>query len=557
MMRYTLAVAISALGCSLMAQEPCEALQMTDQVYLEKTLRYLASDSLEGRYPGTEEDYVTRAFIESELRSFDLEPVFEEAYQQSFSFPDEVKIMPDTRLSVNGNTLSVDKEYYPVKWSANATVAGPTVHVKYGIVAPELERDDLKDLDLVDKVAVMNLSSPDGIHPHSEYAAYHDIGERLKLLKERGAAAALLINPGDGASDPRKDYNKIENSGLPVLFVNSEDAADELKEGAEVSLQVAHKEIEVTTANVAGYLENGEAETVVIGAHFDHLGFGGSSSLYRGEPQIHNGADDNASGTAGLLTLAKFLAQSEDPRFAQYNYLLVAFGAEEKGLLGSSYFVEHTDLDRYNIRYMLNMDMVGRLDENTLAVNGVGTSPDWKSLLQESPCDLETKLSETGVGPSDHTSFYYDKKPVLHFFTGTHSDYHKPTDDADKINYEGELKVLNFMLNLIARSAGLEEIMFSTTKEEKNTTPRFSVTLGVMPDYMYSGDGMRIDNVSPGKTADAAGLEAGDVVIQMGDISVTGMQSYMKALSAFKKGDSTTVVVKRDGEEVECEVTFK
>ena len=540
-----------------MAQEPCEALQMTDQVYLEKTLRYLASDSLEGRYPGTEEDYVTRAFIESELRSFDLEPVFEEAYQQSFSFPDEVKIMPDTRLSVNGNTLSVDKEYYPVKWSANATVVGPTVHVKYGIVAPELERDDLKDLDLVDKVAVMNLSSPDGIHPHSEYAAYHDIGERLKLLKERGAAAALLINPGDGASDPRKDYNKIKNSGLPVLFVNSEDAADELKEGAEVSLQVAHKEIEVTTANVAGYLENGEAETVVIGAHFDHLGFGGSSSLYRGEPQIHNGADDNASGTAGLLTLAKFLAQSEDPRFAQYNYLLVAFGAEEKGLLGSSYFVEHTDLDRYNIRYMLNMDMVGRLDENTLAVNGVGTSPDWKGLLQESPCDLETKLSETGVGPSDHTSFYYGKKPVLHFFTGTHSDYHKPTDDADKINYEGELKVLNFMLNLIARSAGLEEIMFSTTKEEKNTTPRFSVTLGVMPDYMYSGDGMRIDNVSPGKTADAAGLEAGDVVIQMGDISVTGMQSYMKALSAFKKGDSTTVVVKRDGEEVEREVTFK
>ena len=312
--------------------------------------------------------------------------------------------------------------------------------------------------------------------------------------------------------------------------------------------------IKIAARNVIGYLDNNAANTIIIGAHFDHLGYGDENSLYKGDSSIHNGADDNASGVAALLLLAEELTD----RNMGNNYLFIAFSGEEKGLFGSNYFSKNSTIDLSEANYMINMDMVGRLnEENALAINGTGTSPDWKDIIEDIKIDsLKLITTESGIGPSDHTSFYLKDIPVLHFFTGQHEDYHKPSDDADKINYEGIYVVTAYIDSLISRLDENDKLAFTKTKDESKDTPRFTVTLGVVPDYMFDGKGMRIDGVSEDKPAMKAGLLAGDIVIKLGEIDVTDMMSYMKALSEFKKGDATEVVVRRDEEDLTYPIQF-
>ncbi|OOG70557.1 M20/M25/M40 family metallo-hydrolase [Algoriphagus sp. A40] len=309
----------------------------------------------------------------------------------------------------------------------------------------------------------------------------------------------------------------------------------------------------ITGRNVVGFLDKKADKTIVIGAHFDHLGMGGQGSLHRGDSAIHNGADDNASGTAALLALAKILQHEE----LKSNVLFIAFSGEENGLWGSNYFVKNPTIDLKMVNYMINMDMVGRLnEEKSLAVYGVGTSPSFPSILDPINSDsLKIVTTESGVGPSDHTSFYLQDLPVLHFFTGQHEDYHKPSDDSDKINYEGLVTVVRYISRLVAQLDAEPKLAFTKTKDSSDS-PRFTVSMGVVPDYMFDGKGMRIDGVSEDKPAQAAGLLKGDVVVQMGDSTVYDMMSYMRALSAFQKGDSTKVVIERSGQKVEAVVKF-
>jgi len=310
----------------------------------------------------------------------------------------------------------------------------------------------------------------------------------------------------------------------------------------------------VTGRNVVGYIDNNSENTIVIGAHFDHLGMGNEGSLYRGEPAIHNGADDNASGTAALVALAKLMKHEKHAS----NFLFIAFSGEENGLWGSNYFVKNPTIDLTKVNYMINMDMVGRLNaEKTLAINGVGTSPSFPSAIDLANGDsLKIVTSESGVGPSDHTSFYLQDLPVLHFFTGQHKDYHKPTDDSDLINYDGLLLVVKYIDRLVNQLDTEPKLTFNKTKDSSGDSPRFTVSLGVIPDYLFDGKGMRIDGVSEDKPAQAAGLIKGDVVVQMGDSTVVDMMSYMAALSALKKGDKALVRYERNGEKKEVEVQF-
>lgn len=309
----------------------------------------------------------------------------------------------------------------------------------------------------------------------------------------------------------------------------------------------------ITGYNVIGMIDNPSDELVIVGAHYDHLGMGDFSSLHRGEKAIHNGADDNASGVAAMMHLARTLASKELNR----DVLFIGISGEEKGLWGSNYFTKNSTVDLTKVNFMINMDMVGRLDDSKgLAVNGTGTSPIWNWLLDEVNSDsLKLIKSESGVGPSDHTSFYLQDIPVLHFFTGQHSDYHKPGDDADKVNVDGILKVASIIERMIILMDDDEKIAFTKTKDQSDN-PRFTVTLGVVPDYMFDGKGMRIDGVSEDKPAIKAGIQKGDVVIQLGDSTVTDMMSYMRALSTFEAGDKTKVVVSRDGEEIEYSIEF-
>ncbi len=310
-----------------------------------------------------------------------------------------------------------------------------------------------------------------------------------------------------------------------------------------------------TGENVIGYIDNKAENTVVIGAHYDHLGMGGEGSLYREGEAIHNGADDNASGVAMMLHLADSLQKKDSPK--NNNYLFIAFSGEEEGLLGSNYFVKNPTIDTKKVTYMLNMDMVGRLNsENTLAVYGVGTSPILKQTVNANAGDLNIAENESGVGPSDHTSFYLADIPVLHFFTGQHEDYHKPSDDTEKVNFEGMEIVSNYIFSIIKDLDSQKKLPFKKTKNESEVVPDFKVTLGVVPDYLFSGKGMRIDGISEDRPAQKAGLQKGDIVVKMGDYEVTDMMSYMKSLSKFEKGQTAKVTIDRGGELKEVEVTF-
>jgi hypothetical protein len=310
----------------------------------------------------------------------------------------------------------------------------------------------------------------------------------------------------------------------------------------------------VTGRNVIGFIDNKSRNTIVIGAHFDHLGMGGQSSLHRGDSAIHNGADDNASGTAALVALAKLLKHEKHSS----NFLFIAFSGEENGLWGSNYFVKNPTIELSTVNYMINMDMVGRMnEEKTLAINGVGTSPSLLPALDLVNADsLKLVTSESGVGPSDHTSFYLQDLPVLHFFTGQHSDYHRPSDDSDLINYDGLLLVVKYIDRLVGQLDSEPKLAFTKTKDSNGDSPRFTVSLGVVPDYLFDGKGMRIDGVSEDKPAQAAGLMKGDVILQMGDSTIVDMMSYMRALSAFQKGDSTSVAYERAGAKMETKVKF-
>ncbi len=309
----------------------------------------------------------------------------------------------------------------------------------------------------------------------------------------------------------------------------------------------------LTGTNVIGYLDNQAEKTVIIGAHYDHLGMGGEGSLYTDGEAIHNGADDNASGVGILLQLAERLKDT----LKGSNYLFMAFSGEEMGLLGSNYFTKNPTIDLPKASYMLNMDMVGRLrDANTLSISGTGTARIWNQVLNATNTDFKLVLSESGVGPSDHTSFYLQNIPALHLFTGQHSDYHKPSDDSEKLNYEGMRMIEDYIIRIISELDDDGKLAFRTTKNESEDVPRFKVALGVMPDYLYDGKGMRIDGVTEGRPADAAGLQKGDVVIQMGDSLVTDMMSYMRALSVFEEGNTTKVVVDRKGEKVSAQIKF-
>ena len=307
--------------------------------------------------------------------------------------------------------------------------------------------------------------------------------------------------------------------------------------------------------NVVGYMDNGAEQTIVIGAHYDHLGHGTFGSRQPGDHAIHNGADDNASGVAGVLEIARQLGKSSAKN---NNYLFIGFSGEELGLYGSKAFVKDNMLKAGEINYMINLDMVGRLnEEKVLAVNGTGTSPSWDDVLESAkPGGLEIKKHESGIGASDHTSFYIEEIPVLHFFTGQHDDYHKASDDSPLVNFEGIYEISSYIVNIIEALDPGDKLAYVKTKDEQNTRTSFKVSMGIMPDYVGDVEGLRVDAVMDGRPAAAAGLEKGDIVIKLGEVDVKNVNDYMMALSKLEKGMKTKVVVKRGDDVLTKDIQF-
>jgi Peptidase family M28/PDZ domain len=314
---------------------------------------------------------------------------------------------------------------------------------------------------------------------------------------------------------------------------------------------------QVYSQNVAGYLDNDAEYTIVIGAHYDHLGLGHDHNSLDANPtgKIHNGADDNASGTAGVIELARYLSSNGVKE--AHNFLFLCFSGEELGLVGSKRYTDYPTIDLTKVSFMLNFDMIGRLNaEKRVVVGGVGTAPEFVPLFKSMGSEFSIKLDSAGVGPSDHTAFYLKNIPVLFFFTGQHADYHKPSDDTELVNFPGQKMVLELAAKAILNLDKTPKLKFQETKANEEDTPRFKVTLGIMPDYTFEGEGVRADGITDGKPGFKAGMQKGDIIIGLGDMEVKTMKDYMKALAAHKKGDTVKLKVKRGETEKTLEATF-
>lgn len=514
---------------------------------LKTTITYLASDKLEGRRTGTKGEALAYHYLANQFKDIGLEPRGDgDTYLQKFEINEGKQVMPTTSLVINNHTLEQGKDYFPFIFSANGQVKGTASPSINETGAPWFW--DMKEL----------VESGKG-NPHFDLQGA--IADKVKKMKSKGATAILAFN--SGTEQPELKFESKSRDpvlSIPVIYLNSNAVKTYLQDRTsfiDITLNVDIGKKERSGHNVIGYLDNGAPYTIVIGGHFDHLGYGQDhNSLWTGKPEIHNGADDNASGTATVLELAKMLKGS---KYHRNNYLFICFSGEELGLYGSKYFTEHPTVPLDQINYMINCDMVGRLnkDDHKIIIGGYGTSPMWGKILPEETRSLTAHFDSSGIGPSDHTSFYLKDIPVLFFFTGTHADYHKPTDDVDKINFVGELRVINYIFDIIKETDKKDKLQFTKTKEPSmEERPHFTVTLGVMPDYTYSEAGLKIDGVIDGKVASKAGIEAGDVITQIGSIKVNDIQDYMKALSTFKKGDATQVTLQRKGGEKVFDIVF-
>ncbi|MCB0709491.1 MAG: M28 family peptidase [Chitinophagaceae bacterium] len=515
---------------------------------LHNHIAYLADDKLEGRRTGTEGEKLAYEYITKQFELAGLKAKADNgSYIQAFEVNDGRQTGPGTSLIINNTALVPDKDFFPFSFSANAEK-----ETSGAIALPEGDAAwflDVKEL-LEENKNNPHFDLEDAIVRHANKVSGH-------------GASALLVYNSSNIDDELKfePKSKKEFVKIPVLYISKETKQKFFKNEtvpADIKINISISDKKRTGHNVVGYIDNGAANTVILGAHYDHLGYGEDhNSLYTGsQPQIHNGADDNASGTAALIELGKLLKKS---KLKKNNYLFIAFSGEELGLYGSKYYTEHPTIDFSKANYMINMDMVGRLNDSThgLTIGGFGTSPVWGQEIDVHDKYLKINIDSSGTGPSDHTSFYRKDIPVLFFFTGAHSDYHKPSDDADKINYNGELYLIRYIYNLVEKTNNKGKLAFTKTREAQPQGRRsFSVSLGIMPDYTFSGIGVKADGVSEGKVAEKAGIKAGDVILKIGDHKTNDVQEYMKALGKFKKGDATTVTVKRGDEELHFNIVF-
>ena len=528
-----------------------QKLKKADKVILtnlQTHIGYLADDKLEGRRAGTAGEKLAYEYISSEFAKAGLTPKGDNGnFIQEFEVNEGKQVNPSSHLIINGFDLDVDKEYFPFIFSPNGSVeAAPSISLR--------ESGTVWFWDLKEKL------EENKNNPHFDLT--DAIKAKVSDVAAKGATALIIYNTSsitDGLKFEPKA--KPELLKIPVLYVTAEIKKKYLYDETatqDIKLKVDIGDKTRLGHNVIGYVDNGATNTIIVGAHYDHLGYGEDhNSLFTGTTlQIHNGADDNASGTAALIEMSKLLKAS---KFKNNNYLFISFSGEELGLFGSKYFTEHPTINLSNANYMINMDMVGRLSDSThgLTIGGYGTSPVWGQLLTEKDKFFTIKFDSSGSGPSDHTSFYRKDIPVLFFFTGVHGDYHKPSDDANKINYNGELQIVKFVYNVVDVANKKGKLPFAKTREAVSMgKSSFKVTLGIMPDYTYSGSGVRVDGVSEGKVAQKVGIKAGDVILQLGDIKFTDVQSYMSALGKFTKGEATKVKVKRGNEELVFDIVF-
>ncbi len=550
---------------------------------LREHVRYLASDELEGRGAGTEGSRKAREYIAQLFAEWQLAPRGANGtYFQTFTFPGRFRLGEGNELVVtlpNGQErrFVVEKDFLPLALSASGEIEGELVFAGYGINAPEKGYDDYANLSVQGKIVLALRGMPAN---DSAFAQEATFPTKLRVAREKGAKALILVS---GPLSPFEDepvpfWNEPVMGDAGILGVTAKRALaedlffleavqkqiDETKkpfsfslEGVRVRLRVNLQRERLKDANVIGLVEGTDpqlkSEIVVIGAHYDHVGV---TVTRDGQRLIFYGADDNASGTAGLLELAQFFAANRDR--IKRSLLFIAFGAEERGLIGSRYFVENPTVPLDRIVAMVNLDMIGRLRNNVLSVLGVGSSPLWKELVERVNAQFNFTLRDSpGVfGASDHFSFYTRGIPVLFFFTGLHENYHRPSDKWDTINYEGMEKVLHMVAAIVEQIANLPERppYQQAPQPAERPAPAMRVAVGIVPDYAWDGEGVRLLGVREGSPADKAGLKAGDIIVEVAGKPIRNIYDYMDALSNAKPGEPVPFVVLREGKRITMSV---
>jgi aminopeptidase YwaD len=634
--RFTILIAaVLATSLGVIAQQTLEP----SPERLQKDVSYLASDALDGRRTGTAGANDAARYIAGEFARLGLRPASDNAkasrklsaamarYLQTFPYIAGVDLGKGNVLSfgqyprANDTSLQAGVDWLPLGFSANGKVEGGILFVGFGITASEFNYDDYAGLNATGKIVIALQGTPDGENPHGQFGRFEDV--RWKAIAARNAGAKALIvaarEPAlnnDGLAKLAYD-NMAGDAGLPVIVMSrdsldrilalSKTSLSQMEEAATAKTQGNNRALtgeitlatdvvrnEVPAYNVIGVLEGSDPvlknEHIVIGGHYDHLGRGGSGSLAANSGEIHHGADDNASGTAGVLELARVFSAQRSK--LKRTLIFIAFGGEEEGLLGSNYYVSHPVVPLANTIAMINMDMIGRMKDRKLVIGGVGTAKEWPEIVRQANTaqtitvtsnadsprpkgvpivvsangrpimtvdptgDFELTLNEDGYGPSDHSSFYGKQVPVLFFWTGTHNDYHKPSDTFDKINYNDEARILSLIARIVRDVDGAEKrLTYATAKS--SAAPRtggFRVYLGTIPNYADSTDGLLIDGVRDDSPAAKAGLKAGDRIVKIGNRDVKNVYDYTYALGEMKAGQEYVVELMRGGEKLSLKI---
>ena len=575
--------------------------QVPDPVRYLADIKTLAAPNMEGRGAGTKGIGRAARLIEKRYQSLKLQPAGSEGYLQHFSLVTGARLQRHNLLTIENSGVKADakinRDFVPFSFSSSARISAPVVFAGYGASADEFHYDDYAGLDVKDKIVLLLRDEPPSF---GEKAGQHGFTQHSHLItkvinaRNHGAKGVILINGklADGEQDVLTRFGSVsgpENIGIPCIQVmnaladswlqgpgksvkqlqdqiNSTSAPQSfvLPDSLRLSLRVDIATTHSTVANLLAYLPGQTDEYVIVGAHYDHLGRGNFDSLAPSQiGQIHPGADDNASGTAGVLELARLL--SSQPVHPKRGILFMNFAGEELGLLGSAYWVGHPTRPLDKAVAMINMDMIGRIKDEKVYIGGVGTGSTFKAVLEESAKKeprLKLEYSQGGYASSDHTSFVSKKIPVLFFFSGLHADYHKPSDTWEKINAKSAAELLDMVESVATELADAPQPpAFQVVAEDKPTGTSggsgYGAYFGSIPDFGQTEDGVKFSDVKPNSPAAKAGLKPGDVLVQFGGKAIHNLYDFTDALRRGKIGEVVEVRVLRDGQSVTASVKLE